>query len=127
MAELMVGATLKHADTRPRPKGEVALGVSDLSVASPIAFGTPLKGVSFTVAAGEVLGIAGVAGNGQDELLLALSGELKARPDRVRIAGPCGRRPWPGGTPARRAGGSAPEDRYGHAAAPDMSLSRTPS
>ena len=36
---------------------------------------------------GEVLGIAGVAGNGQDELLLALSGELRPAPDAVRIDG----------------------------------------
>ncbi|MBE2275437.1 MAG: ABC transporter ATP-binding protein [Rhodobacteraceae bacterium] len=121
MAELMVGATLGTPTRSPRPKGQVALGVSDLSVASPIAFGTPLRGVSFTVAAGEVLGIAGVAGNGQDELLLALSGELRAPGDRVRLndhaigdLGPAER---------RRAGlVSAPEDRYGHAAAPDMSL-----
>ncbi len=121
MAELMVGATLGTPTRSPRPKGQVKLGVSDLSVASPIAFGTALRGVSFTVAAGEVLGIAGVAGNGQDELLLALSGELRAAGDRVRLnehaigdLGPAER---------RRAGlVSAPEDRYGHAAAPDMSL-----
>ncbi len=121
LAEMMVGATLTPPARRPGEKGKVMLGVSDLSVASPIPFGTSLKNVAFTVAAGEVLGIAGVAGNGQDELLLALSGELKASPDRVRIddapvgdLGPIDR---------RRAGMvSAPEDRLGHAAAPDMSL-----
>jgi simple sugar transport system ATP-binding protein len=118
MAELMVGTALKTPERRVAEKGEVALGVSDLSA---IAFGTSLKGVSFTVAKGEVLGIAGVAGNGQDELLLALSGELKAAPDKVRIAGrPVGDL---GPVDRRKAGlVSAPEDRYGHAAAPDMSL-----
>jgi simple sugar transport system ATP-binding protein len=121
MAEMMVGATLTPPERRPAPRGEVALGVSDLSLPSPIPFGTSLKGVSFTVARGEVLGIAGVAGNGQDELLLALSGELPSPPDRVRIAGaPAGDL----GPVARRKAGlvAAPEDRYGHAAAPDMSL-----
>lgn len=121
MAELMVGASLTPPERKPGPKGEVGLGVSDLSLASPIPFGTSLKSVSFTVAKGEVLGIAGVAGNGQDELLLALSGELPSDPDKVRVnsrpvgdLGPVGR---------RKAGlVAAPEDRYGHAAAPDMSL-----
>src|SRR5690606_23130735 len=76
---------------------------------------------SFTVARGEVLGIAGVAGNGQDELLLALSGELRTEPDRIRIAGHAAGDRGPGD---RRKAGlvAAPEDRYGHAAAPDMSL-----
>jgi general nucleoside transport system ATP-binding protein len=121
MAELMVGATLSPPERRQGARGEVALGVSDLSVASPIPFGTSLKSVSFTVAKGEVLGIAGVAGNGQDELLLALSGELKVAADKLRIAGkPYGDQ---GPDKRRRAGlVAAPEDRYGHAAAPDMSL-----
>ena len=121
MAELMVGATLTPPERRRGEKGPVALGVSDLSVASPIPFGTSLKGVSFTVAKGEVLGIAGVAGNGQDELLLALSGELKAPADKVRInSQPVGDL---GPTERRRAGlVAAPEERLGHAAAPDMSL-----
>jgi len=121
MAELMVGATLSVPERAPGAKGEVALGVSDLSIASPIPFGTSLKAVSFTVARGEVLGIAGVAGNGQDELLLALSGELRTAPDKVRVSSrPVGDL---GPTERRRAGlVAAPEDRYGHAAAPDMSL-----
>ena len=121
LAEAMVGATLTPPERHGREKGRVLLGVSDLSVASPIPFGTSLKEVSFTVSAGEVLGIAGVAGNGQDELLLALSGELSAPADRVRIdSAPMGDK---GPAERRRAGMvAAPEDRLGHAAAPDMSL-----
>ncbi|MEZ5912559.1 MAG: ABC transporter ATP-binding protein [Paracoccaceae bacterium] len=121
LAEMMVGATLTPPERHPGEKGEVVLGVTDLSAASPIAFGTSLKNVSFTVARGEVLGIAGVAGNGQDELLLALSGELKAAPDRVRINGHAA---GDFGPSERRKAGlvAAPEDRYGHAAAPDMTL-----
>ena len=121
LAEAMVGATLTPPERHGREKGRVLLGVSDLSVASPIPFGTSLKEVSFTVSAGEVLGIAGVAGNGQDELLLALSGEVPAPSDRVRIdSAPMGDK---GPAERRRAGlVAAPEDRLGHAAAPDMSL-----
>jgi simple sugar transport system ATP-binding protein len=121
MAELMVGATLSPPARRPRPAGPVALEVAGLSVASPIPFGTSLREVSFAVARGEVLGIAGVAGNGQDELMLALTGELRAAPGAVRIGGeavgalgPDDRR--------RRGLVAAPEERLGHAAAPDMSL-----
>ncbi|WP_435257780.1 ABC transporter ATP-binding protein [Thioclava sp. FR2] len=121
MAELMVGATLTPPARADKPKGEVVLEVRGLSLASPIPFGTSLKDVSLAVAKGEVLGIAGVAGNGQDELLLALSGELRAPEGAVKING----RPVGGlGPNGRRAAGlvAAPEERLGHAAAPDMSL-----
>jgi ABC-type uncharacterized transport system ATPase subunit len=80
-----------------------------------------LKDVSFEVLAGEVLGIGGVAGNGQDELLAVLSGELRCAPGMVAFQG----RDLSGiGPEARRGLGvlSAPEERLGHAAAPDMSL-----
>ena len=81
----------------------------------------PLRRYRVEVRAGEVLGIGGVAGNGQDELLAALSGETLQRRwhDRVSRAAM-----WPfGPDPAPRAGLlTAPEERLGHAAAPDMSL-----
>ena len=90
MAELMVGAVLTPPERGARKDwgdAQAALQVTGLSVASPIQFGTSLKNVSFSVARGEVLGIAGVAGNGQDELLLALSGEIRSHPGMVRAAG----------------------------------------
>lgn len=121
LAELMVGQVLPPPARAQRSFGAVALEVSDLNVASPNPFGCGLKGISLALREGEVLGIAGVAGNGQDELLLALSGELSSAPDAVRLAGkPVGAL----GPNARRALGlvAAPEARLGHAAAPDMSL-----
>ncbi len=121
MAELMVGAILTPPARAGGVKGAVTLEVRDLSVASPIPFGTSLKNISFAVRKGEVFGIAGVAGNGQDELLLALSGELRTGRDAVQINGAgCGQ----SGPNARRKQGlvAAPEERLGHAAAPDMSL-----
>jgi general nucleoside transport system ATP-binding protein len=124
MAEMMVGAVLTppaRAARKDWGDPQAVLEVSGLSLASPIPFGTSLKDISFSVQRGEILGIAGVAGNGQDELLLALSGELRSAPDMVKCHGkPIGEAP----PNARRAMGfvAAPEDRLGHAAAPDMSL-----
>ena len=121
LASLMVGAELKTPEARAHDLGDVALSIDGLSVASPGAFGTSLKDISLEVRQGEVLGVGGVAGNGQDELLGALSGELITAPDAVRFMGqPVGHL----GPVARRGLGllAAPEERLGHAAAPDMSL-----
>jgi len=121
LAEMMVGSSLKPPEGQGIEPGEVALEVSGLSMKSASAFGTPLRDISFTVRKGEILGIGGVAGNGQDDLLAALSGELLTKPDMVRLEGaPIGRL----GPNARREKGllTAPEERLGHAAAPDLSL-----
>jgi general nucleoside transport system ATP-binding protein len=121
LAELMVGMELKTPAARKHELGDVALAVKGLSVRSANPFGTSLKNVSFEVKKGEVLGIGGVAGNGQDELLGALSGELPSAPDAVVLHGkPIG---MLGPNERRRLGLlAAPEERLGHAAAPDMSL-----
>ncbi len=121
MAELMVGSALTPPERGDREFGEVALDISGLSVPSPSAFGTALRNVHLTVRKGEILGIGGVAGNGQDELLSVLSGETLTEADAVKLGKtPIGRL----GPVARRTLGvlAAPEERLGHAAAPDMSL-----
>lgn len=121
MAELMVGSTLQTPERAGRDFGDIALDISGLSVPAPSAFGTALRNVHLTVRKGEVLGIGGVAGNGQDELLGVLSGETLTAADAVKLSGaPIGRL----GPKARRRLGvlAAPEERLGHAAAPDMSL-----
>ncbi len=121
LAELMVGQLLNPPERPARAMGDVLLEVEALSLKSNNPFGTSLKDISFQLRAGEVLGIAGVAGNGQDELLLMLSGELRAPSHQVRLRGqPVGHL----GPNGRRGLGvvAAPEERLGHAAAPDMSL-----
>ncbi|CAD0183851.1 Ribose import ATP-binding protein RbsA [Ruegeria sp. THAF57] len=121
MAEMMVGSTLQTPERGGREFGDVALDVSGLSVPSPSEFGTALRNVHMTVRKGEVLGIGGVAGNGQDELLGVLSGEIQTTADAIKFNGqPIGKL----GPTARRKLGvlTAPEERLGHAAAPDMSL-----
>jgi simple sugar transport system ATP-binding protein len=121
LAEMMVGTELATPSARAHDLGDVALKIDGLNAASPNPFGTSLKNVSLEMRQGEVLGIGGVAGNGQDELLGALSGELLTAPEAVQLKGkPVGHL----GPNARRALGllAAPEERLGHAAAPDMSL-----
>jgi simple sugar transport system ATP-binding protein len=121
MAEMMVGSALTPPERSSRDFGEVALDISGLSVPSPSAFGTALRNVHLTVRRGEILGIGGGAGNGQDELLGVLSGETLTAEDAVKLnKQPIGRL----GPVARRRLGrlAAPEERLGHAAAPDMSL-----
>ena len=121
MAELMVGQVLESPVRASRPEGKIVLDLHALSAPAPHRFGTALKEIDLRVRAGEVVGIGGVAGNGQDELLAALSGEMPVRDDMLLLDGlPIGRMT----VPARRAAGllCAPEERMGHAAAPDMTL-----
>ncbi|MEQ6250053.1 ABC transporter ATP-binding protein [Sulfitobacter sp. HNIBRBA3233] len=121
MAEMMVGKILATPTRAAHEPGETVLTVSALEAPAPSAFGMSLKSVSFALRAGEVLGIGGVAGNGQDELLAALSGE---RPVARGMIAHRGEDIGPMGPTARRKRGilAAPEERIGHAAAPDMSL-----
>lgn len=121
MAELMVGSALQVPEKADRPAGDVVLTLTNLSAHAPHRFGTALRDICLDVRRGEVLGIGGVAGNGQDELVAALSGEMRTRAGMITYQGrQIGQMP----PNARRRIGllAAPEERMGHAAAPDMSL-----
>lgn len=121
MAEMMVGSVLHVPERKPHETTQVALELRGLSLAAPSAFGTSLKDVSLNVHRGEILGIGGVAGNGQDELTGALSGETPTAAGQLWFEGEDIGALGPN---ERRALGllAAPEERLGHAAAPDMSL-----
>lgn len=121
MAEMMVGSSLQTPQRSGREFGKVVLELNDLSVSAPGEFGTTLQGITLNVHAGQVLGIGGVAGNGQDELLGALSGEMLSEEGAVKIDG---KAIGALGPIQRRELGllCAPEERLGHAAAPDMTL-----
>ncbi len=96
--------------------------LNDVSHNPGTLFGMSLKSLSLRVHAGEILGIAGVAGNGQKELFDVLSGEAIVDLDGVRMAGkPIGSLPI---SKRRRLGAAfVPEERAGHASVPAMALS----
>jgi simple sugar transport system ATP-binding protein len=86
LAELMVGRkVLLEVEKGPARPGKVVLSVTDLRVRDENGV-ERLKGVSFDIRAGEILGIAGVAGNGQSELLAALGGVQRAT-GRITVNG----------------------------------------
>ena len=124
MAEKMIGGSLKDIQKPAgRSFGGEKLVVTELSMPGVGHFGIALKDISFRVHAGEIFGIAGVAGNGQNALLLALSGE--ATTDDARGDPLDGEAIGKLDAKARRLKGIAtvPEERNGHAAVPDFTLS----
>ncbi|MHA1565802.1 MAG: ABC transporter ATP-binding protein [Alphaproteobacteria bacterium] len=87
LAELMVGRkVLLQVEKTPAHPGEAVLSVEGLSVIDSAGVAR-VKDVSFTVRAGEIVGIAGVAGNGQSELLEALAGIRRASGGRITLKG----------------------------------------
>jgi simple sugar transport system ATP-binding protein len=116
LAELMVGRkVLLEVAKAPATPGDVVLSVQNLRVKDDHGV-ERLKGISFDIRAGEILGIAGVAGNGQSELLAALGGMARAT-GRITMKGaelPLSGKGADG--QSRRAAGIAhvPEDRHHH-------------
>ena len=121
IAESMVGASFPNPKKSKIKVGQVLLEVNKVSLESKITFGIPLKQINLRLHAGEIVGVGGVAGNGQDEFLGLMSGELIPTKGTLVLEGEDITRLGP---VARRKKGllSAPEERLGHAAAPEMSL-----
>jgi simple sugar transport system ATP-binding protein len=122
LSRLMIGAEPPALQHRPVQAGATVLQVQDLRLPRSDPFGVDLDGIQLQVRAGEVVGIAGVSGNGQRELLYALSGEdVRAAPGMVQVFGqPVGRL----GPQQRRALGVhfVPEERLGRGAVPTVGL-----
>ncbi len=122
LSRLMIGGEPPREARVATEPGAVKLAVRDLSMPRAHQFATELQHIALDVHAGEIVGIAGVSGNGQQELLAALSGEdgratgaaieLDGKPvDRLDARG------------RRRAGlAFVPEERLGRGAVPGMSL-----
>ncbi|MEO1551087.1 MAG: ATP-binding cassette domain-containing protein, partial [Pseudomonadota bacterium] len=110
LAELMIGQSLPDPVPRHTNPGEVRFHLSGLSLPAPGAFGVALRDISLEVRAGEIVGIAGVAGNGQGELLAAIAGERASASGMILLDG---KDIGAAGPNHRRAMGlcSAPEER----------------
>ena len=122
LSRLMIGAEPPALAHQERAPGAALLEVKGLSLVREDQFGVDLSDVQLQVRAGEVVGIAGVSGNGQRELMFALSGEdRRAAHESIALAGqPVGHT----GPHERRAAGLhfVPEERLGRGAVPALSL-----
>jgi len=122
LSRLMIGAEPPALNVRALNAGATVLEVNGLTLASGDPFGTDLRDIALSVRSGEVVGIAGVSGNGQSELLYALSGEDTHAPaGSIRVGGHDVSRSGPS---KRRALGLhfVPEERLGRGAVPTLSL-----
>jgi len=124
LARMMVGSDVAELHASKFPMlGARRLQLKNLSTAKTDAFATPLKDINLEVRSGELVAIAGVAGNGQSELFDALSGEQSATLAEAVVLD--GHAAGHDGVTARRKRGAAfvPEERLGHAAVPGFALS----
>ncbi|MCX7304587.1 MAG: ABC transporter ATP-binding protein [Hyphomicrobiales bacterium] len=126
LARMMVGNEVEAVVRAPMEgieKAPALLEIRHLSRKPATPFSIPLRDINLDVRAGEVIGIAGVAGNGQGEFFEAVSGEVTQQDaGSIRIRGKDAGRL---GITGRRLLGAAfvPEERLGHGAAPRMKLS----
>ena len=121
LAELMVGRkVLLRVDKAPARPGDAGARGGGPRGRRRRSASTRVKGVSFTVRAGEIVGIAGVAGNGQSELLEALAGIRPVAAGRIALKGRH-RSATPAAHAARALGlGHVPEDRQRMGLVPDF-------
>jgi general nucleoside transport system ATP-binding protein len=122
LSRLMIGAEPPPLQHRPSQPGKLVLGVRGLTLAHRDQFGVTLHGIGLDVRAGEIVGIAGVSGNGQQELMAALSGEdPRAAHSAITLCGHAIGRSPP--RDRRRQGlHFVPEERLGRGAVPGLPL-----
>jgi ABC-type uncharacterized transport system ATPase subunit len=121
LAKMMVGRDVVLRVERPRTTpGPPLVEVDGLELADP-GGRRLLEGISFEIRAGEILGVAGVEGNGQAELFDVLTGMRRPTAGRIEVDGRDATRSSP--TEFVRAGGAAvPADRHRDAVALDLSV-----
>lgn len=117
IATMMIGEEFdrRALNKTPTQKGEVILSLKHVSVSNS-AGKRVLKDISFEIASGEILGIAGVEGNGQQELIQAI---LRLRPVESGVLSISGRQ---SGSADPTAVALIPEDRLKHAVVPDFTI-----
>ena len=124
LARMMIGKELPVCSReKPALNGAECLAVNDLSKIADDQFGTNLQSIGFGVNCGEIVGIAGISGNGQQELLYAISGEHSSEvKESITIDG----KPVGNLNPDQRRNlgmGFVPAERIGRGAVPGMTLS----
>ncbi len=122
LSQMMIGSEPPALDHQPSTPGDVVLDVRGLSLPRSDPFGTNLSPMNLQVRRGEIVGIAGVSGNGQRELLYALSGEdTRATAESICLQGQAVGSQGPA---QRRALGLhfVPDERLGRGAVPSLSL-----
>ncbi len=124
LSRLMIGAEPPTLTHEARAAGRVVLAVKGLTLAKQDQFGSTLSDINFEVRAGEIVGVAGVSGNGQQELLRALSGEdTRAPAASILLFG----RDIAAHPPRKRRDEGlhfVPEERLGRGAVPTLSLAQ---
>jgi general nucleoside transport system ATP-binding protein len=122
LSRLMIGSEPPKLQHIQAHLGDVALELKGLTLAKQSPFGTSLQDIALQVRAGEIVGVAGVSGNGQQEFMAALSGEdTRAPAGSIRLFGQDIANQLPR---QRRAAGLnfVPEERLGRGAVPTLSL-----
>ena len=122
LSRMMVGSEPPPLEHREQKEGAVALSLRRLDLPRSDRFGVDLHDLSLSVRRGELVGIAGVSGNGQRELLAAISGEDPGAPADAILLGD---RPVGGKSPQQRRKLGlhfVPEERLGRGAVPAFSL-----
>lgn len=122
IARMMVGDDTPLNEDYQKSEGtDVVLSIKNLEFKSDDPFASPIHNLNLEVKSGEILGIAGVAGNGQDELMSLLSGEEFSAQGDILLSDQLISKMNPA---KRRKLGFAfvPEERLGRGAVPDMSL-----
>jgi len=124
LSRLMIGAEPPQLQHRAAKPGATVMKVERLSLPKQDPFGMTLVDIGFEVRAGEIVGIAGVSGNGQQELMAALSGEdARAAPGAITLFD----KPIGNHSPRRRRKEGlhfVPEERLGRGAVPTLSLAQ---
>ena len=122
LSRMMVGRDVNFSvEKKDAEPGDVVLKVENLSVASKLGKGKAVDNVSFEVRAGEIIGIAGIDGNGQSELVYALTGLERASEGKITLSG----RDITSASIRKRTDtgmGHIPEDRHKHGLVLDYTL-----
>lgn len=126
LATMMVGediAEIKRSGKKSNKQNDVLLHVNNANVEQENQFSVELKNINLEIKSGEIVGVAGVAGNGQNEFFSLLSGEATITQNAISIRG---NEVGHLGINERRELGAAfvPEERLGHGAVPNAALSQ---